>query len=212
MKKILVLASGGFDSSVLIHFMAQKGYEVYPVYVRQGLLWEQAELYWLKKYLRAYRNRFSRRRLRPLAILDMPAQDIYGSHWSLTGKKIPGYRSRDQRVYLPGRNILLLSKIAVFGSLAGIHEIALGTLAGNPFADATPKFFNAMEKVLRLGLKKPFHIHTPFSGLKKREVARLASGLPLQFTFSCLKPKGIKSCRRCNKCREFLEPNLKIFC
>lgn len=196
MKKVIVLSSGGIDSSVLVHVMKRKGYEVYPAYVRQGFVWERAEIFWLRKFLKTCR-------VKPLVILDFPVKDIYGRHWSLTGKKTPGYRSRDEKVYLPGRNVFLISKAAVFGAEMRISEIALGPLAGNPFPDSTRKFFDAMEKTLSLGLGVKFKIHTPFLKLKKRQVLSLGGKLPLEFTFSCLKPKSNhRPCGNCNKCRE----------
>ncbi|MBI4971475.1 MAG: 7-cyano-7-deazaguanine synthase [Candidatus Omnitrophica bacterium] len=199
MKKVIVLTSGGIDSSVLALVMARRRYEVYPVFIRQGFVWENAEIFWLNKLLATVCEK-----LKPLTVLDFPVKDVYGGHWSLTGKKVPGYRSRDERVYLPGRNMFLISKAAGFGVEKGIYEIALGPLAGNPFPDSTRKFFNAMEKALSLGLGKRFRIHTPLLKLNKKQVLALGGkGFPFNLTFSCLKPdRRHQSCRRCNKCRE----------
>jgi len=203
MKKIIVLASGGIDSCVLIHVLARKGYEVHPVYIRQGLIWEKAEIFWLRKFLKAYEKKFYKSRLAPLSISDFPTNDLYRRHWSVTGKKVPGYRSRDERVYLPARNVILISKAALLGSVRKIYEIALGPLAGNPFPDSRREFFNSMEKTLSLGLKHRFNIVTPFLNLTKKKVLALAGDIPLDLTFSCLKPKsGHKSCGNCNKCHE----------
>ena len=44
-----------------------------------------------------------------LEVLEMPVQDLYGDHWSLTGVDPPGRESPDEAVYLPGRNLLLLA-------------------------------------------------------------------------------------------------------
>lgn len=196
MKKVIVLSSGGIDSSVLISVMSQNGYEVYPVFIRQGFVWEAAEIFWLKKFLHSFH-------VEPLTILDFPVKDVYGAHWSLTGKNTPGYQSGDEKVYLPGRNVFLISKAAVWGAEKGIHEIALGPLAGNPFPDSTRQFFDSVEKTLSLGLGEKFKIHTPFLKLKKRQVLALAGSIPLQFTFSCLKPnQNYEPCGKCNKCRE----------
>lgn len=91
--KVCVLASGGLDSCVLLGRMAQQFRETFPVYIRCGLRWERAEIYWLRKYLKAL-SRLSpgtRKRtetiqhavLHPLTVLNLPVRDVYGSHWSL---------------------------------------------------------------------------------------------------------------------------------
>ena len=77
----------------------------------------------------------------PLVLLDMTMRDVYpASHWAMRGTP-PAYDTPDEDVYLAGRNIVLLSKAGVYCAGAGIHRLAIGPLAGNPFPDATPAFF-----------------------------------------------------------------------
>lgn len=195
---ICVLASGGLDSSILLGLMAHQFQRVYPLYIRCGLQWEKAELYWLKKFLKklAYTN------IQPLQILDLPVEALYQKHWSLTGRNIPGLNSDDREVYLPGRNILLLSQAAVFCSRHQIKYIALGTLKGNPFPDSQRSFFSSFERMIKVGLNHPIKILTPFSELSKHEILKLGKDLPLELTFSCLKPHNLRPCGKCNKCGE----------
>jgi 7-cyano-7-deazaguanine synthase len=42
----------------------------------------------------------------------------------------------------------------------------------------------------------------PYRGLSKAEVVRRGRGLPLEWTFSCLKPADGRHCGACNKCAE----------
>ncbi len=196
--KIAVLASGGFDSNVLISELLRSHASVYPVYVRCGLVWEKAEIHWLIKYL----NRLKNRKLKPLTVLDLPVADFDRKGWSVTGRGTPDRRSHDREVFLLGRNLLLLSKAATFCASKKIPRIALGTLGSNPFPDATPDFFRHFEKTAGMALGFPIKILTPFARLKKSQVARKAEGLPLHLSFSCLAPRGTKPCGRCNKCAE----------
>jgi 7-cyano-7-deazaguanine synthase len=200
-----VLVSGGLDSAVLLVRLLRSGRRVWPVYCRCGLAWEAAELYWLRRFLRAVRSP----RLLPLRVLDIPVRQVYGAHWSLSGRGVPGSRSADAAVYLPGRNVLLLSHVAVAGADRGITRLALGTLRGNPFADASPKFFRAMGRALSLALGRPIRIEAPLVRLRKAALLRSAVGLPLHLTFSCLRPRlpagrqaAWRPCGRCNKCAE----------
>jgi 7-cyano-7-deazaguanine synthase len=197
-KGICVLLSGGLDSSVLLMEAASKSVRVLPVYVRQGLRWEEVELYWLKKFLRAAKNR----RIRPLSILSIGMADVYGKHWSLGRGRVPGRRSQDKAVYLPGRNLILSVKAAVLCSARGIGTIAMGTLSANPFTDATPRFISRWSKALSLGLGTKLRIVTPYRKLTKAELIRGGKHWPLHLTFSCIAPKGRLHCGRCNKCAE----------
>ncbi len=166
--------------------------------MQSGHIWQKAEFFWLQKFLRAIRDR----RLKPLVSLPVPIASLYRNHWSMTGEKIPGAKSRDEAVYLPGKNILLISHGAVFCSLHGISHLAIGPLKTNPFPDAAPSFFKAMGRTLSKALSHKIQIHAPFRSRTKNEVMKLGKNLPLELTFSCLNPKGLKHCGQCNKCAE----------
>ncbi len=198
--EVIVLVSGGVDSAVLLATFSAQFERVIPLYVRGGFLWEKAELYWLRHYLKA----ISRPSVAPLKIADLPMNDIYASHWSLNGKKVPDSDSDDSTVYLPGRNLMLLSKAAVYASILGIEPIALGVLSGNPFPDSTPIFLRNMEVALSEGLNTDITFLAPFAKLSKKEVLEQGRLLPLELTFSCINPKGYRHCGACNKCAERL--------
>jgi len=193
-----VLVSGGVDSAVLVARELQTGGEVQPVFVRAGMAWEEIEQRSLILYLAAV----AAPGLRPLQVLSLPLDDVYGSHWSLGGPGAPEYDAPDEAVYLPGRNIALLSKTAIYCALNEISRIALGVLSANPFPDATDEFFASCERALSLGLGRPLTIERPFASLHKVDVVRLGGNLPLDLTFSCVQPAGELHCGDCNKCRE----------
>jgi len=193
-----VLVSGGLDSAVLLAQLVRSGQTVQPLYVRSGLRWEAAERYWLGRYVGEIADA---RILRPIELL-LPATDLYGAHWSLSNHEAPGYDAPLDSNYLPGRNLLLLSKAAVFCAQAGIDTVALAVLRENPFADGTPAFFHRLAAVARLALGAPFVIATPFRRLSKLHVIRRGRDLPLHLTFSCVQPSGRLHCGICTKCAE----------
>jgi len=193
-----VLVSGGIESTALL-FDALSRYEaVTPVYVRNHLRWEEVEIFWLKKVLRYFRSE----RLKPLKILELTMRDLYENHWSVTGVKVPGSQSEDLSMYLPGRNIILLSKAAVYAAVHGISSIEIGILKSNPFSDSSRAFFARMSGVFSMGLGRPLEIKAPLRKLKKEDVLLMAKKLPLECTFSCVNPKGYDHCGGCNKCTE----------
>jgi 7-cyano-7-deazaguanine synthase len=196
--KICVLTSGGVDSAVLLGRSLETSLTVYPLYIRCGLAWEKAELHWLRRLLQA----LHRPSLRPLTVLDVPVKPLYEGHWSLTGRRVPGYASRDAAVYLPGRNLLFLSHAAVFCARHGLSEVWLGTLKANPFPDASPDFFRLAARTASKALGRSLVFRAPFAGLPKRAVVEKGRELPLHLAFSCLSPRGLRPCGRCNKCAE----------
>jgi len=195
---LCVLVSGGLDSAVLVHRLLGTGCRLLPVYVRCGLRWEAAELHWLRRFLRAVRSP----QLAQLVVVDIPVRSLYGAHWSLKGRHVPSSRSPDAAVYLPGRNIFLLSAAAVICAKRGISTIALGTLRSNPFGDATPAFFRQFSACLTRALQHPIRIVTPLRRLTKTQVIRGTPSASLHLTFSCLAPRHYQPCGRCNKCAE----------
>ena len=195
---LCLLLSGGLDSAILLVHLLRQGRTVQPFYVRSRLAWEEAEYGSLQRFLAAVQ----RPGLAELIVFEMPLDDLYGDHWSVTGKHVPDDTSPDEAVYLPGRNPLLLIKPAVWCQLHGVEELALALLGTNPFPDATPQFFASYSKLLNQATQGKLQIVCPFGGLHKREVMELACDCPLHLTFSCIAPRDGKHCGRCNKCAE----------
>jgi 7-cyano-7-deazaguanine synthase len=197
-RRALVLVSGGIDSAVLTFELARRFDRVYPFYVRCGFVWEQAERLWLGRYLREIKSPS----LMPLKVVALPLSDVYSGHWSITGRGTPSLESEDAAVYLPGRNLILIAKAAVYAALQGIEILALGVLKGNPFSDSGRDFLDGMARDIGRGLNHPIEILTPYANLGKKEVMERGAGLPLHLTFSCIAPKGTLHCGACNKCAE----------
>ncbi len=140
-----MLFSGGLDSAVLLAdaVRTERGV-VQPLYVSTGLAWERDELCAIARLLEAaaYRD------VSPLVHLRFDVGDIYpSSHWAIRGEA-PGFDTPDEDVYLEGRNIALLSKASIFMARAGLTRVLIGPLAGNPFPDATPAFFDQFGRAL----------------------------------------------------------------
>jgi len=143
-----------------------------------------------------------------LVELQFDMRDVFPpTHWAVRGEP-PAFDSPDEDVYLDGRNVILLSKAAVYAIRPPLESrqvtLRLGTLACNPFPDATPEFFAAMSRALSLGLDAEIAIEAPFSALRKADVVKrgIELGVPLELTLSCMQPKDGRHCGRCSKCRE----------
>jgi 7-cyano-7-deazaguanine synthase len=195
------LFSGGLDSAVLLAVERQSHEIVWPVHVRSGLAWEDAERRAIDRLLAAPAFATG---VAPLTTLSVDMRDVYSpAHWAVTGHP-PAYDTPDEDVYLDGRNIVLLSKAAVFCRRAGVHRLAMGSLAGNPFPDATPAFFAAITQALSLGLDHALEIATPLVAFHKDRVVHLGAelGVPMELSMSCMNPQDDRHCGQCSKCRE----------
>ncbi len=199
--KVVALASGGLDSAVMLARLAESFEEVHPIYVSCGLVWESAE----KEFLYKFVSELANPRIREIRTLTLATSDLYGDQWFTSGQGIPGYRDPDEAWEIPGRNIILLTKAAIWAKLNGISRIGLGALVSNPFPDATDEFFTSAETTFSLGLSQPIEILRPFAEMGKAQIISLGSHLPLGSTLSCAHPLEGKHCGACGKCRERIE-------
>jgi 7-cyano-7-deazaguanine synthase len=209
-KYISVLFSGGLDSAVLVAEAAASTADsagqaretrVVPIYISVGFAWEDEERAMARRLFAAPPFDGA---VEPLVELRFDMRDIFpATHWAVRGEP-PAFDTPDEDVYLDGRNVILLSKAAVYMARHDMSRVLIGPLAGNPFPDATPSFFAAMVRALSLGLAHPIAIDAPFAALHKSEVIRkgVELGVPLELTLSCMQPKDGLHCGRCSKCRE----------
>lgn len=206
-ESIAVLFSAGLDSAVLLAHAAHEnpGSRIQPIYVSAGLAWEAEERGMAERLLTS--NAYTTARILPLVALAVDMRDVYpASHWAVRGEP-PAYDTPDEDVYIDGRNIVLLSKAAVYMARARIARVMIGPLAGNPFPDASQEFFETMGRALSIGLDAPIHVEAPFAAMHKDAVITLGSllGVPFELTLSCMEPRNGIHCGRCSKCRERIE-------
>jgi 7-cyano-7-deazaguanine synthase len=214
-RRAAVLFSGGLDSAVLLAdaLAARRPANdtVRALYVSVGFAWEAEER---AMAARLFASAPFAGAIEPPVTLSFDMRDIFPpAHWAVRGEP-PAFDTPDEDVYLDGRNLILLSKTAVYMARTGAPatdpaletttRLLLGTLAGNPFPDATPAFFDTMSRALSLGLGTPIAIAAPFATMHKADVIRrgMELGLPLELTLSCMQPKDGLHCGQCSKCRE----------
>ena len=140
----------------------------------------------------------------PLTRLEFSMRDVYHrAHWAISGHAARVRHTR--RGCLPARP---QHRAAVEGrryaATRKISRIVVAPLAGNPFPDATPQFFAALNAAFSLGLAAPIEIAAPFAHLHKEDVVKIGAqlGVPFELTLSCMNPSGTTHCGLCSKCRE----------
>jgi 7-cyano-7-deazaguanine synthase len=208
-KYTAVLFSAGLDSAVLLaDALARQSADetVQALHVSVGFAWEAEER---AAAARLFEQAPFAGRVDPPVLLSFDMRDVFpDTHWAVRGTP-PAFDTPDEDVFLDGRNVILASKAAVFITRQArprptSARLLMGTLAGNPFPDATPEFLAAEGRALSLGLDLPITVDAPFARVHKPDVIRrgVELGVPLGLTLSCMEPKEGTHCGRCSKCRE----------
>lgn len=196
MRKVAVLVSSGIESASMTYLYLSKGYLLYPIYVRCGMEWEEAELAMLRRLWSFYKRTF--KGIMPVKIV--PLRGLPG----------PPDTSKEEGLQIPLRNLTLLAVSALITLSKGVDKIAIGSLGLYPFPDNNREYINLVERLMSEGLGKDLTIETPFMGMSKWEVIKGFWGkVPFHLTFSCASPIQKLHCGSCAKCFERKEGFLR---
>ena len=207
MSKIVVLASGGLDSTVTAAIAKSEGYELYFLTVDYGQR-HRTEIECAQKISDYFQ-------VREHKIVPLDLRTFGGS--ALTDQiPVPTNRTpqdREQQIpvtYVPARNTIFLSLALAYAEVLGASNIFFGAnirdYSGYP--DCRPDFIRAFKEVARLGTRlglegQPVDILAPLLFLSKREIIQKghALGVPFQWTNSCYNP-GLQNqpCGHCDSC------------
>lgn len=180
--KIILLFSGGIDSTVLLHSLLEKKHEVYPLHINYGQKTSSGELKAIHKIL-------TQDLINNTLFLDVHELKEIGSG-SLTGSYPSDLTSGEEwfrTEFFPNRNMILLSLAATYGMKINVDLLSIGVVGKNSYVDTTKKFLKSIEKTLEISLSKNFEIIAPFAGKNRNSVIYEAARLnvPLVETFSC---------------------------
>ncbi len=211
-KKVVVLSSGGLDSTTCVGIAVDKvGYEnVSTVSIFYGQRHEK-ELQAAQKVANHYNV--------PHYEVDLSSVMQF-SNCNLLAKNVDTIPNKsyaqqieengDGRVstYVPFRNGLLLSAAAsIADSLYPGEEVVIyygahaDDAAGEAYADCSPEFADAMNKAINIGTYRKITVEGPLVNMNKAEVVKtgLKLHVPYQLTWSCYHG-GNKACGRCGTC------------
>jgi 7-cyano-7-deazaguanine synthase len=207
MSKIVVLASGGLDSTVTAAIAKSEGYELYFLTVDYGQR-HRTEIECAQKISEYFE-------VKEHKIIPLDLRTFGGS--ALTDQiPVPTHqtaRDREQQIpvtYVPARNTIFLSLALAYAEVLGASNIFFGAnirdYSGYP--DCRPEFIQAFKEMARLGTRmglegQPVDILAPLLFLSKREIIQKghALGVPFQWTNSCYNP-GLQNqpCGHCDSC------------
>ena len=107
--------------------------------------------------------------------------------------------------YVPFRNAHLLSIATSWAEVIRARYIYLGAVAedSSGYPDCRPEFYDAFQRVIRLGTKPEteIEIRTPVIAMRKSEIVELGQRLnaPFELTWSCY-AQSEQACGECDSC------------
>ena len=210
--KVLVVFSGGQDSTTCLYWAKRKFGEVYALSFLYGQKHEQ-EVELARKIAEKAGVNFH--------LMDVSFIGRLGKN-SLTDSSMKMDEVKPDGTYpntfVPGRNLFFLSIAAVYAREHGIHHIVTGVsqtdFSGYP--DCRDSFIKSLNVTLNLAMDEQFVIHTPLMWIDKAQTWALADELGIldlvrNETMTCyngIKGDGCGHCPACRLRREGLEKYL----
>ena len=198
MSKVLLLASGGLDSTTLAYWLISHGYEVQPLFFDYGQHCAEKEWATCQKVLRG-------RTLQPEKI---SISDIYrGSKSRLIVEADIWYEAvHDKDLYIPYRTLLFFSAAAARAQTIEVTEVYSAFICTDHVKEAdcaTEYLNNLLDLTSDIGSAE---FKLPFRNFFKKQVAELAKTLnvPIGETFSCQVYSEIP-CGACANCTDRLQ-------
>lgn len=220
MKKILVLASGGLDSTVLLYKAIR---EVGPnnvvamnTYYGQKHAKEQEYAQWTCNHLGIELHNVDLSQIFSFnkdcsALLKGSKQEIKHESYADQLKELAEEgKAPTVTAYVPFRNGLFLSYAAAVALQLACDTLYYGAhaddAAGRAYPDCTPEFIEYMRKAIEEGTAGKVTMEAPLWNLNKAGVVKLGLSLgmtheELEHTWSCYEGKG-KPCGTCGTCRD----------
>lgn len=197
MKKALLLASGGLDSTTVGYHLMSEGVQVVPIFFDYGQHCVEVEWGRVNEVLPADMHRPER----------FDISDIFRGSQSRLIREADLWNEevKDDDLYIPYRTMLFFAAAAARAQTVGILDVFTGFINSNHAKeiDCTAAFMNSLDGLTSsIGTVR---FHSPFRNSSKSEVASAAVklGVPIGRTYSC-QASGQFPCGACPNCVERL--------
>jgi len=201
--KLVLLLSGGMDSTTLLYDLHDQGHTVYPITFYYGsrhnnnevrcasyhvehldLVWNKVDISFLRDILTS------------ALFGDSPMP--YGHYDDASMKS----------TVVPFRNRILLSIATAYAESVGAAGVAIASHSGDHaiYPDCTPNFNRAMADAMAKGTYGIIQLYAPYEKLHKGEIASIGRylGLNYNLTWTCYEG-GKYPCGKCGACIERVE-------
>jgi 7-cyano-7-deazaguanine synthase len=201
--KVVVVLSGGIDSTVLLYAMLGEHPEVLAISFDYGQR-HRIELERAAEIARIANVDHMILNVRGLAAIFTGSALIAQS-----GQHVPHghYEAESMRsTVVPNRNMIFLSIATAYAIRQGAQIVAYGAHAGDHaiYPDCRPEFAHAMKIAMLESNEQGVTLATPFIKWSKAEIVAYGDhlGAPLWLTWSCYEGNPPEHCGRCGTCVE----------
>ena len=180
-KKIVVLHSGGLDSTVCLHMAVSRGHDVVSI----GVNYNQHHHIELD---------YAAKQCARLGI----ERKVISVAWDKPARVIPMNRSVDEIksgvsvAFLPGRNGIFLMLASAEAAGIGAQEVWTGinSVDFSGYPDCRAEFVDSFQRMLNFAIPKGPRVVAPLQTKSKRQIAKMAErfGLKQTDTWSCYRP------------------------
>jgi len=209
MAPAVLLLSGGLDSTTMLAYAVDKGFDVHALTFRYGQR-HAAEIEAARRVAKSYH-------VRDHVVVDIDLRTFGGS--ALTADiDVPKDRLDADLAngipvtYVPARNTIFLSFGLAWSEVLGASDIFIGVnaLDYSGYPDCRPEYVAAYQRMANLATKGgvegtlPVRIQTPLLHLTKRQIVELGHSLGVDYalTLSCYDPSDDgRACGHCDSCQ-----------
>ena len=203
-QSIVVLLSGGLDSSTVAAVAKKSGAKIY------GLSFDYGQKH--KKELEAAKKIAKNFSFEDLKIIKLDLSLWGGSSLTDPKQEIPTTglnKNLIPNTYVPGRNTIFISVALSYAEAINAEFVGLGVnaLDYSGYPDCRPDYIQQFQELANLSNKRgrennPIKIWTPLIDLNKEEIIQLAfdNCLNIEDTWSCYSG-GLEPCKKCDSCR-----------
>lgn len=203
-QKLVVLLSGGLDSTVLLHWAVAQGVAVHTLSFAYGQRHERelACAQWQAERVGVLSHR----------VVDLSFESWDPSSLSVKGPSVEKgnlHREHTPNTYVPARNMVFLAVAASVAESLGVSHIGIGVseVDSSGYVDCTASFLESMEHAINAGTErcatqgKPIRIVAPFLRKTKVDEVQLGQRLGVDFshTWSCYQGEDTP-CGVCDSC------------
>jgi len=209
MAPAVLLLSGGLDSTTMLAYAVDKGFDIHALTFRYGQR-HAAEIEAARRVAKSYH-------VRDHVVVDIDLRTFGGS--ALTADiDVPKDRLDADLAngipitYVPARNTIFLSFGLAWSEVLGASDIFIGVnaLDYSGYPDCRPEYVSAYQRMANLATKGglegtlPVRIQTPLLHLTKRQIVELGHSLGVDYalTLSCYDPSDDgRACGHCDSCQ-----------
>jgi 7-cyano-7-deazaguanine synthase len=179
------------DSSVLGALYAEKGVEVWPLFIDYGQLAVEQE--WAA----------CRRIMASLGAHEPTRMDLHGYGETLPSGLTSPNVDINRDAFLPARNLLMVVAAAALAFQRGAAQVVIGLFdeSARLFPDQSFTFLERAEDAIEEALGLRIRVVAPLIETSKQEVLALLEGLAIDQTYSCHRG-GTEPCGECVSCLE----------